>query len=205
VNSTSTTRATRRRVGRGFTILELLIGVTLAACVAVALAPVWLSWQRVGGDETDLTIWFAQSRVAVARFERDLRLAGAARCPFPADSAVLEATPTQVVFLENSGGQTAPLLVEWDLSKGALMRRWAACPGKRPVVFAHNAYLDSKTMLEDVRTGSRFLYQAGSRALGSTVDSAGLSCITSVTIEVMGGETQWPGVVRAQATAAVGR
>ncbi len=98
---------TSRRGGgenqRGFSLIELMVGLALAAGLAVAASCVWLSLATAGANEGDLTVKSLQGRVAVARFERDLRLASADGCPFASNAAVLEASASQVVFLLRSG------------------------------------------------------------------------------------------------------
>ena len=58
----------------GFTLVELMVGLSIAVCLAAALVSVWLSYQNKGDGEADSTVWYLQARVAAARFERDLRL-----------------------------------------------------------------------------------------------------------------------------------
>lgn len=188
-----------------FTAIELLIGICIAASLAIAMAPVWLSWERVGDGETDQTIWFMQSRVALARFERDLRQASAVRCPFPTVTSVLEATPSQLVVLARTNDGAPPVLVEWEIVRGSVMRRWGRCPETRPAVFAHSSYLDSKTMLEGVRAGSGFAYCAGARRLEAPVDPSQLDSVTSVALELVGGVVGAQGDVSAGCTGQVGR
>jgi hypothetical protein len=182
-----------------------MIGISLAACVAIALAPIWLSWEKAGDGEADQTIWFVQSRAAAARFERDLREASPVRCPFAGEAAVLEATPTQIVLLEADGDASAPLLVEWEIVKGAMMRRWTRCPAQRPVAFAHSMYVDSKTMLENVRTGGGFAYYSGARRLVPPLDAVALRSLTRVVLQATGAIPGVPGHVDMRCVGRVGR
>jgi hypothetical protein len=146
----------------GFSVIELILGLVLTVCLAVAVAPLWLSLERIGVREGDQTVRLLQARVAAARFERDLRLASAAGCLFSLSTPILEATPSQVVFLEQPAPGAAPFLVEWEIVNGSLMRRRGACPVTRPVVFSHSLFVDHKTMLEGVRPGSALAYLEGS-------------------------------------------
>lgn len=152
----------------GFSLIEVVLGLTLALCLALGLAPVWVSFQALARDEGDRTVWAVQVRVAVARFERDLRQAGAGSCPFPSSGAVLYADETQVIFLSRAAGTGAPRVVEWELVNGALMRRWGPCPAVRPLSFRHSLYVDNKTMLEGVDTArSAFSYFLAGREADS--------------------------------------
>ena len=204
----SSTCISRGRTQRGllaFTVVELMIGISIAACLAIAIAPLWLSWERLGDGETDQTIWFVQTRVAIARFERDLRQAGAARCPFAASSSILEATASQLVLLERTADGSPPVLVEWEIVKGSLMRRWGRCPERMPNVFSHSGYLDSKTMLEGVRAGSRFAYHVGDRELESPVDPSELDSVDAVALVLVGGAPGVRGEASVRSTGQVGR
>jgi type II secretory pathway pseudopilin PulG len=138
----------------GFSVIELILGLALTVCLAVAVAPLWLSLQGTGVREGDQTVRLLQARVAAARFERDLRLASAAGCPFSLSAPILEASPSQVVFVERPTAGAALILVEWEIVDGTLMRRRGACPVARPVIFSHSLFVDHKTMLEGVRPGS---------------------------------------------------
>ncbi len=85
-SSTKALRLFRRAVAgsseAGFSVIELLLGLTLSLCLALGLAPVWVSFQAVAATEGDRTVWLAQARVATARLEKDLRVAGFETCPF---------------------------------------------------------------------------------------------------------------------------
>jgi hypothetical protein len=203
VRSTSTSSREPRRAG-AFTIIELMVGIGIAACLALAIAPVWNSWEKKGDGEADQSIWFIQSRVAVARFERDLRLGGAAHCPFVAGGPVLEATGSQVVLLEHGDGDALPLVVEWEIVKGSLMRRWRPCPQIKPTSWPHSAYVDSKTMLEGVEPESSFAYYTGTERLSAPVDEADLALVTTVRLQLVGGAPGAPGEVEVSATGRVG-
>jgi hypothetical protein len=172
-------RSGRRDAGAsaGFSVIELILGLTLTLCLAMAVAPFWLSLRNIGLREGDQTVRLLQGRVAVARLERDLRLASAAGSPFPLSAPVLEASASQVVFLERPAIDATPVLVEWEIANGALMRRRGAVPAARPVVFSHNLFVDHKTMLEGIEAGSAFTYVVrGVRAdpSVSAVDEAGV-------------------------------
>jgi type II secretory pathway component PulJ len=190
----------------GFSLIELLLGLTLALCLALGVAPVWVSSQSVGVREGDETIWSLQARVAGARFERDLRLAGPQHCPFATGSAVLQATPSQVVLLVATSETTATLLVEWELVNGSLMRRWGACPATLPSNFSHSLYADNKTMLENVdMTRSRFTYLVAGFAAGAPLPAADLLLVDATTVELTARTENVAPAARAIASGPVGR
>jgi Tfp pilus assembly protein PilW len=58
----------------GFSVVELLVGLALALCLATAAAPLWLSLESAGVQEAERTVQWLQGRVALARLERDLWL-----------------------------------------------------------------------------------------------------------------------------------
>lgn len=169
----------------GMSVIELLLGLTLALCLALGVAPLWTSSQSLAVAEGDETIWALQGRVAAARFEKDLRLATAAGAPFSTGSAVLQAGPLQVVLLVKSEEEQSPILVEWEIAGGALMRRWGPCPATVPPTFAHALYLDSKTMLEGVdASGSGFSYEVAWADAAAPVPGADLPHVDAVELEL---------------------
>lgn len=189
MSTTRGRRPSRRSVSgsseAGFSLIELLLGLTLSVCLALGLAPLWVSFQSVAATEGDQMVWMAQARVATARLERDVRVAGFATCPFASSSIVLQAGPSQVVMLTRPPGSQTSLLVEWELVNGSLMRRWGACPALRPAAFPHSLYSDSKTMLENVDTArSLFAYRVAGRDVGQP-GPADLSSIDRVEVRIV--------------------
>jgi prepilin-type N-terminal cleavage/methylation domain-containing protein len=199
------TSSTRRPQLTGFTLIELLVGLAIVVSLAAALAPVWLSLERAGANEGDRAISFVQGRVAVARLERDLRLAGAAGCPFPTTCAILEALPSQVVLLERGAEGTAPSIIEWEIAKGSLMRRVGRCPASRPVAFAHSLYSDNKTMLEHLDASSELAYVVNGVRVPGPVAAGDLALVDFVVLAVATKPAPAPGQVPISTTARVGR
>ncbi len=198
----------RAKEAAGFSLIELLLGLSLALCVGLGVAPVWVSSQSLAARAGDETVWMMQGRVAVARLERDLRLAGAQGCLFPAGGAVLQATSSQVVLLVGTGESSVPLLVEWEVVNGSLMRRWGTCPPGLPAVFSHLLYSDSKTMLENVDVPrSSFSYLLAGSAVTAPVSAADLLLVDTVSLQVIARTSGSPGsgVVTMNASGLVGR
>jgi prepilin-type N-terminal cleavage/methylation domain-containing protein len=193
------------RLRPGFTVVELMVGLAIGVLIALAVAPLWVSVEKVGAAEADAGISYLQGRVAVARFERDLRLAGAAGSLFATTWAVLEATPTQVVLLERGPEGEPPSLVEWELAGGSLMRRVGACPAVRPGTFAHSLYADNKTMLEHVERSSRLEYLAGAELLAGPVPQADLGLIDTVKLTLKTKPVSPAGVVAIDISTWVGK
>jgi prepilin-type N-terminal cleavage/methylation domain-containing protein len=189
----------------GFTLVELLVGLALSVSLAMAVAPLWLSLESVGARAADRTIWLLQERVTTARFERDLRLAGAEGCRFATAGALLEATVSQVVFLQHSADGSEPTMVEWEIAKGSLMRRRGACPALRPSVYAHSGYADNKTMLEAVGAGSRFGYVVNGVVVDAPVVQADLAAVGAVVLHLKFSGVGQAGSEEMTATARVAR
>ena len=189
----------------GFTAMELLLGIALALLVVMAVAPLWLSLQKSGTREADRVIKVMQARVAIARLERDLRLATAGGCKFTTNEAVLEATPTQVVFLCRGVDDGGLQIVEWEVSQGRVMRRWGWCPASRPATYANPLYIDHKTMLEEIAEGSGFCYSVCGSLRPGPIPAEELSLIDGVTmrLSVVGDAGTWSGGL--STTAQVGR
>jgi hypothetical protein len=188
----------------GFTAVELLVGLAIAGCLAAALAPLWISLQRGGETESDRGVWYLQCRVALARFERDLRMSSAAGCPFSIAGSLLEATPSQLVFLRRREPGSTPLLVEWEIVKGSLMRRWGPCPQEIPRSFPHNLYADSKTMLDGVAGKSCLRYFTDGTESELPVDPGTLPLLDSVRLELVSGVFGQSGEVDASTLGRVG-
>ena len=164
--------------------MELMLGLTLGILLMLAVAPLWLSLQMSGAREADRVIKVLQARVAVARLERDLRLATAGGCPFSTIEAVLEATPAQVVFLRRDADDGDLTIVEWEVSSGRLMRRWGWCPASRPATYENGLYIDHKTMLEEVNDGSGFCYSVRGQVRQGPIPAQELSLIDAVTMRL---------------------
>ena len=196
----------RARGERGFSLIEILLGLSLALSLALGVAPVWVSFQSLGVREGDETIWALQGRVAGARLERDLRLAGLQHCPFATGATILQATASQVILLVTSPESAAPLLVEWEITGGSLMRRWGTCPATRPSAFSHSLYSDNKTMLENLDTSpSGFSYRVAGRTVASPVPIADLPLLDGLTVELAARSTGGIGEEVVRVSGQVGR
>jgi hypothetical protein len=140
----------RVRTQQGLCAVELLLGLLLGLSLVLAVLPLWGSWQRSAAAAVEDTVWSGQSRVAAGRLERDLRWASADGVPFALGGPLLYASASQLVIVTRKVDGSGPIIVEWELVGGALMRRWGPCPATKPVTFPHSLYLDNKTMLERV-------------------------------------------------------
>ncbi len=160
--SISSSRASAWSAGAGFTLIELLVALALALVLALACAPLWISVQRVGVSAADRVIWSAQARVAAARLERDLRLAGVGLDVGSGDTVALGgplifAASHQLVVVTRSPADGSAQLVEWEIAGGNVMRRrgpWQTSALASPTDHSH--YVDHKTMLENVSDSSVF-------------------------------------------------
>jgi hypothetical protein len=166
----------------GFTALELLLGMALTVLLAVGVSPLVIALQRAGVVETDRTIAVVQGRVAVARLERDLRMAGAGDSHFAAEYSVLEASAKQIVFLGHSGAKTGPCIMEWEIAGSTLMRRWGVCPNSRPTAFAHALYADNKSMLEGLSGDAHFSYVVSGAPVSGSVPKSDLGWVEAVVL-----------------------
>lgn len=169
--------STSRPCGRGdggFSLVELLVGLALVLCVSLAALALWRSVESTGVSNGDRMLRIVQGRVALARLERDVRLATAQTCPFASAGCILEATKDQVVFLTRSNSTGELQLVEWELAGRNLMRRRGPCPNSLPSGFSHALYADNKTMLESVSESSRFRYFVRGNEVLPPVDGCAL-------------------------------
>lgn len=205
MSSTCTSKRRLKGGAAGFSALELLIGLALTVGLALAVCPLWTQMNEAAANRTDLSVAMVQSRVAIARLERDLRLSSAADCRFTCTGPILEASVDQVVFLESAGTGLAPLLVEWELNGGALMRRRGACPAVRPGTFGHMIYADHKTMLEQLEAGGTFRYVVDGMVVGGPVAASALAEIEAVILDASVRVAGGSGAVAVATAARVGR
>ena len=180
----STSRFSWARHLQGFTLIELLLGLALGLLLTMAVAPLLTSLQARGVEEADRSVQVLQARVAIARFERDLRLASAERCAFAVDGPVLDAGTSRVVLLVRSDDGSAPILVEWEVSGSSLMRRWGPCPASRPTSVTTSLFVDHKTMLAGVTPASRFTFYAGAEELPTPVTAAKAAQVDRVLLDL---------------------
>jgi hypothetical protein len=160
--------------------VELLVALALTLVVAGAALSLWAGLERTGSGDADRMVLLTQSRVAVARLERDLRLGTAQGCPFAVAGPVLEAKAAQVVLLTRSGETGALALVEWEVVGGSLMRRRGSCPLVRPVSVPHSLFTDNKTMLEGLNSGACFHYFVSGVEVPTPVPAAELPFVDEV-------------------------
>ncbi len=202
---TSTSKTSVVARSWGFTLIELLVGLALVLTITAAVLPLWSSFERMGARAADDAVQSLQGRVAIGRLERDLRLASASGCPFVVSSPILEASASQIVFLERTSEGGALNLVEWEIVNGALMRRWGVCPAARPAVFKHTLYLDHKTMLENVAPESRFEYVVGGVRTAPPISVEHLEKIEAVVFEAESVSGTSVGSIGTKTTARVAR
>ncbi|MCL5736202.1 MAG: hypothetical protein M1274_11540 [Actinobacteria bacterium] len=190
---------------RGFTAIELLIGLSLTLCIALAGLALWESLDRTGTAASDGMIRLLQGRVAVTRLSRDLRLASGQGCQFKTSGPLLEAKSNQIVVLSKASESGLSLMVEWELVQGNLMRRKGDCPLSRPGAFTHSLFSDHKTMLEGLKTGSRFRFFASGIEEQAPVAVADLGRIDEIRLEAVAGARQSGPAVDVAATSLLGR
>jgi hypothetical protein len=189
----------------GFTVIELIIGLSLLLCLALAGLALWEGLDRTGAAASDGMIRLIQGRVAVARLSRDLRLASGQGCPFKTSGPLLEAERNQVVLLSKVSETGPLLLVEWEIVGGSLMRRKGDCPLRRPGTFPHSLFSDSKTMLEGLLPGGRFHFFASGIEIGAPVAAADLAKVDEVFLEATAGVGRTGPVVDVAGTSWLGR
>lgn len=188
-----------------FSLVELLVTLALALALMAAAAPLFVSLGQAAVREADDTIGSLQGRVAMARLERDLRIASAAGCPFAASGPVLEASPCQIVFLQPCSSDEPPLLIEWEIvAAGSLMRRWGTCPSTWPAAYRHTLYCDHKTMLEGLQFHSCFRYVMAGGPVLDSVEQGKAAFVEAVLFEATIGGTEGRGPVRVSTVARVG-
>jgi len=170
--------------------------------VALSALPVFSRVEAATVSATETTIWELQARVAVARLERDLRLATTLGAPFARDTPLLHAASSQIVLVTRDMQSDAPVLVEWEIVGRSLMRRWGNCPEVVPTTFPHSLYRDSKTMLERVasgRSGFRFVTVVGDNESSLEPQHLGLVERVVVTVSEVTFDHELPGLLERNA------
>jgi hypothetical protein len=175
---TTPARTTRPALSQAFTLIEVLLALSLAVGLSLSLMPVWHALEQSQVRAGDRTIALLQGRLAAARFEKDLRAAASGADTRGSCAAVVRAEAHEVVFLMS--GPRGIELVEWEFAGGRLMRRSASWSGVLPPTISHSIYTDNKTMLEGVASGE-FRYEAGGQLL-SAVTPAGHAWLSGVVI-----------------------
>jgi prepilin-type N-terminal cleavage/methylation domain-containing protein len=137
---------------RGFSLVELLLAVLISVLLALSVAPLWFSLQQVAAEAADDVTLVGQSRVALSRLERDLRLATRTVPELGGVGPILAADASQIVLVVRPLDAGPPL---------------AGPP-------AHAWYTDHKTMLDGLRSGSGFRYFVG--GLGMLADTDEIDC-----------------------------
>jgi prepilin-type N-terminal cleavage/methylation domain-containing protein len=189
----------------GFSLIELLVALSLTLCIAMAALSLWEGTERTGTDAGDRMVRLIQGRVAVARLSRDLRLASAQGCPFIVSGALLEARSDRVVMLTRSGDSGSTLVVEWELVGGNLMRRRGTCPTSRPATIVHSLFVDHKTMLEDMSSASRFRFFVSGVEVASPIGPGDLVDIDEVRLDAKAGLGRATTIVDVVGTCRLGR
>lgn len=156
---------------RGFTLIELLVGLALSLMLALAIAPLWTTAEKVTVEGGDRVLATFQARTMVARLERDLRLASALGSGGLECAPVVEADKHHLVVVTRSGSDATPEIVEWELVGGSLMRRRGPWVGVPAGAVSHSLFNDHKTMLEGLAAGASFAYLSGSRTLADDATS----------------------------------
>ncbi len=178
-------RTQHRARARGFSVIELILGLALTVCLAVAVAPLWLSLQSTGVREGDQTVRLLQARVAVARFEHDLRLASARRLPVLAERTDLGGLAV-LRWCFWSGRRPMPRRSWWNgrSSTGPSCAVAARVRRQDPSVFSHSLFVDHKTMLEGVKPGSALAYLVGGVVVDPSAGVVDLASIDGVVLEL---------------------
>ena len=200
-----TTRLQRPWDASGGSLLELLLGFSLALCLMVRVAPLLTSLQKSGSEEADRAVTEVEARVAFARFERDTRLSGAECCPFPITGSVLEASASRVVALVRLQADQPPALVEWEIAGPNLMRRWGPCPATRPETIENSLFVDHKTMLEGLQEHSRFIFFVGGRKTEPPLVATELARLDRVLLELRAAPLGCDGSAYMSTSARLGR
>lgn len=131
----------------GFSLIEMVVALALTLLLVCGVMAFWLGTLRAHTERNDHLVTLLQGRVALHRFERDLRAATLGNLADQTPSPLLRATRQEVVLIAR-GKAGALQLIEWELTDGRLMRRTGPLNGTLPSAITHALYSDNKTMLE---------------------------------------------------------
>jgi|GEM_PF-3379600 len=172
--STSSRAATpsavrRLRFDHGFTLIELLVSMVLSLLLLLAVMPAGLAFVGLETEDAGRNIWLLQAEVASERLRRDLGAATTAGANSGPNAPMLQADDKQIVFVSSSPFNGSAQVICWEMTGTSLMRRSVPWIGQVPPVVG---FADSKTMLEEVGAGSRFILAESSQLEGDTAGSA---------------------------------
>jgi prepilin-type N-terminal cleavage/methylation domain-containing protein len=162
----------------GFTLTEMVVALALSIIIVSTVCSLWIGFVARNVDTQERLVSLQRWRVVTARLERDLRLATAEGLADRACAPILEATSGRVTLVTRSIDGAGIEIVAWEIIGGALMRRRSPLPsdGSSPAV---GVFVDSKTMLEGLRSGS-FRYGSGAAVLEIAPQSDVLSRIDTI-------------------------
>ncbi|GAB4250531.1 MAG: hypothetical protein Kow00129_11420 [Thermoleophilia bacterium] len=132
---------------KGFTLVEVLVALSLSLLVSLAAVQLWITGESTVAHRVNQTNDGLSRRIAVNRFEHDVRMAGV--CWTREAVPLLVAEESRLVLLAHSQFNEGMEIVEWAYSRGRVMRRRRKLetPLPDPVEIS---FADSKTMLEGV-------------------------------------------------------
>jgi len=156
-------RPTRRaRRQSGFTLVELLLGIVLAAIFAIALYGFFSNGLTQAATHRNQAVAQSEGRRAMDVMTRELRQAvspdGGATPP------IITLTPTSIVFHLDASrvpGNAAPRpqRIRYQITGGSLTREFADPIGSAPP-YTYSTYRPPETIVADVRNGATPLFRA---------------------------------------------
>lgn len=138
----------------GFSLIELMVAVTLSVLLALAVAPLWIGLQRTSQDGFDRLLDAGRFQVVAARFERDLRLVAPENDLRSRGALVLQAGERQITFVTQAVDGSGLEVVSWEVVGGSLMRRRRPYDPAVGAGLIPGSYADNKTMVEGLATGT---------------------------------------------------
>lgn len=194
------TRRLRQRAGRrpqrGFTLVELLIGIVLASIFALAIYGFFFA--TLDHARSQQTQWMAQStgRTAIDRLSGEIRQAVS-----PDDGLtppLISVTPTSIeMYVDPSRSTTAlkpiPHKVRYSLASGQLVRE-RAIPANTTPPFIYGAYGAREVLVEKVQNGTVPMFASvseGGTALAATLaaGSPALRDVAQVSLRLIIGQS----------------
>jgi len=138
----------------GFSLIELMVAVTLSVLLALAVAPLWIGLQRNSQDGFDRLLDAGRFQVVAARFERDLRLVAPENDLRSRGALVLQAGERQITFVTQAVDGSGLEVVSWEVVGGSLMRRRRPYDPTAGAGVLPGSYSDNKTMVEGLAGGT---------------------------------------------------
>ena len=167
----------------GFSLTEVVVGLAITLLLLAASVPLWIGVQHSTSLRSERLLDLSRWQVVQARLERDLRLARPGSLESDPTGLLLLREARRVVVLTQAVWGEGLEVVCWESAGGSLMRRRRPYDPLVGVGAVPGVFLDSKTMLEGLRSGY-FTHIEDDDGVERSADHSGPGVVTQVILRV---------------------